>query len=832
MAETSITRQRLGHLLLKFPYECLGLDLSGVARGKYIRVVLEHLWRLIRNPNSALNHRKRAQVILITLAFSATTAASGLGYVVYGLISRLRADSFNKRKPIMRRTRSQVMLDNGARVMYVPYEENVNNKKRILIRPKNDDMYEHDKFLFKYFGKNKVSQVFYSKFISQLSIIYRILVPKFTDRNSFLITFQIFFLIMRTWLSLFVARLDGQIVKDIISGKGKKFLVDLLCWFLIAFPASYTNSAIKFLQRKLSLNFRINLTRYIHDMYLDKRLAFYKLTFDSQASSSVIANIDNSITSDVTKFCDAICSVFANIAKPVIDLIFFSVYLRDNLGTIGIGGIFVNYFITGYILKRWTPPLGMLVSKRSAAEGDYYNYHLNLINNTEEIAFYHGTKVERTKVNALYDYLMDQMLLVDRVKINYNILEDYVLKYTWSALGYIFASIPIVVTTITTGVNNEEVNMREFIVNKRLMLSLADAGSRLMHSFKDIAQLTGYTNRIFTLLAVLHRVHSADFNYGAIVDEDKDSKITSGPLTNTETVRGTVQRSFNGIRLENIDVIIPSKHGKEGTKLINKLRFQIPPVITLDNTNSDSQLNISQKLMFQSPGSSMLILGPNGCGKTSIQRIVAEIWPIYNKNGLLSVPGASELFCIPQKPYFIQGGTFREQIIYPMSADTFFDLGHRDKELVHVLGEVKLDYLLKRGKGWQYLDAVAEWKDVLSGGERQRMNFARIMFHKPRFAVLDEATNAISGDMEDYLFNLLKRYRFNFITISQRPSLIKYHDLALEIGGDESWRLQDLGTDEAITSIEKEIETLEDKLENVNTWEEERSALTKKLAHI
>ncbi|CAR22745.1 ATP-binding cassette long-chain fatty acid transporter PXA1 [Lachancea thermotolerans CBS 6340] len=830
MAETTITAQRLKELLVRLPHECIGIDLRGVARGKYAKVILKHLWWLVRNPDTSLNHRKRAQIIFITLAFSAASAASGVGYAIYTLISRLRARTFG-RTPVMRRTRSQVMLENGARVMYVPYEENATNKKRILISPKSDDMYEHDKFLFKYFGKNKISQVFYSKFISQLNIISRILVPKVTDQNSILLIFQIFFLVMRTWLSLFVARLDGQIVKDIISGNSRKFLVDLLCWFLIAFPASYTNSAIKYLQRKLSLNFRINLTRYIHDMYLDKRLAFYKLTFDNQASSSVIANIDNSITNDVTKFCDAICSVFANIAKPVIDLVFFSVYLRDNLGTVGIVGIFVNYFITGYTLKRWTPPLGRLVSQRSTAEGDYYNYHLNLINNNEEIAFYHGTKVERTKVNALYDHLMDQMLLVDRVKVNYNILEDYVLKYTWSALGYAFASIPIVIATFSSGVNNEDVNMREFIVNKRLMLSLADAGGRLMHSIKDIAQLTGYTNRIFILLSVLHRVHSNVYNYGATVEEGEDSSGHNS-LTSSDIVRGTLQRNFNGIRLENIDVVIPSKYGKDGTRLINKLSFQVPPVITLGNGNSDSNLNINKKLAFQGPGSSMLILGPNGSGKTSIQRIIAEIWPIYNKNGLLSIPPASDLFCVPQKPYFIQGGTFREQIIYPMSADQYFDMGYRDKELTHILGEVKLDYLLKRDKGWRYLDAVAEWKDVLSGGERQRINFARIMFHKPRFVVLDEATNAISADMEDYLFGLLKRYRFNFITISQRPSLIKYHDLALDISTDGTWRLQNLGTDEVITSIEKEIEMLENKLKNVNVWEGERAALMRKLAHI
>ncbi|SCU95985.1 LAMI_0F04698g1_1 [Lachancea mirantina] len=821
--------ERVRKIVLRLHQECLGLDLKDAVFKKYPGIVLKHLWHLIRSEGS-MNRRKRAQIILISLGFIGLTGISGVAYSVYSLLSKIRAGALNKR-PFMRRTRSQIMLDNGARVMYIPYGDDEENKKRVLIGPKDDDRYEHDKYLFKYFAKSNRSQLFYSRFVSQLSILYRILIPKLTDRNAFLLSFQIFFLIMRTWLSLFVARLDGQIVKDIISRNGRKFMLDLMCWFLIAFPASYTNSAIKFLQRKLSLNFRVNLTRYIHDMYLDNRLAFYKVTFDTQAASSVIANIDNSVANDVAKFCDAVCSVFANIAKPVIDLVFFSVYLRDNLGTLGILGIFVNYFVTGFFLKKLMPPLGKLVSKRSSAEGDYYNYHLNLIQNSEEIAFYQGTQVERGKVNVLYNNLMDQMLLVDRVKAKYNAIEDYVLKYTWSALGYVFASIPTVVATFTTGVNNEEVNMREFIVNKRLMLSLADAGSRLMHSIKDISQLTGYTNRIFVLLSVLHRVHAKQFAYGAITDEgdgldDKPSQRFD------DVLRGTVQRNFNGIRVENIDVIIPSKLGREGTKLINKLTFQIPPVIIPETATSDSQVSISQKIVFQGPGSSLLILGPNGCGKSSIQRIIAEIWPIYNKNGLLSIPSPSELFCVPQKPYFIQDGTLRDQLIYPMAGDDFFDQGHKDRELVQILQEVKLEYLLKRDRGWKYLDARADWKDVLSGGERQRVNFARIMFHKPRFAVLDEATNAISADMEDYLFNLLKRYRFNFITISQRPSLIKYHDFSLDINSDESWHLQMLGTDEAITSIEKEIEGLETNLQNVESWEKERSELVKRLAHI
>ena len=56
--------------------------------------------------------------------------------------------------------------------------------------------------------------------------------------------------------------------------------------------------------------------------------------------------------------------------------------------------------------------------------------------------------------------------------------------------------------------------MRQFITNKRLLLSLADAGSRLMYSIKDVNTLTGYTDRVFNLLTQLHRVHAPKFDYG------------------------------------------------------------------------------------------------------------------------------------------------------------------------------------------------------------------------------------------------------------------------------------------------------------------------------
>ena len=110
-----------------------------------------------------------------------------------------------------------------------------------------------------------------------------------------------------------------------------------------------------------------------------------------------------------------------------------------------------------------------------------------------------------------------------------------------------------------------------------------------------------------------------------------------------------------------------------------------------------------------------------------------------------------------------------------------------EKDLFYILERVNLAYLVEREGGW---DAINDWNDVLSGGEKQRMGMARLFYHLPQFAILDDCTSAVSVDVEDSLYSFAKELGLTLITVSHRLTLWAFHDFVLKFDEEGGWSFE------------------------------------------
>lgn len=109
------------------------------------------------------------------------------------------------------------------------------------------------------------------QFFHQIRELLKILIPSVRSDSFLLLITHLATLITRTFLSIYIAHLDGAIVKSLVQRSPRDFLRTISYFIAVAVPASFINSFIRFAESKLALALRTRLSRYAYDAYFRVR---------------------------------------------------------------------------------------------------------------------------------------------------------------------------------------------------------------------------------------------------------------------------------------------------------------------------------------------------------------------------------------------------------------------------------------------------------------------------------------------------------------------------------------------------------------------------------
>ena len=209
----------------------------------------------------------------------------------------------------------------------------------------------------------------------------------------------------------------------------------------------------------------------------------------------------------------------------------------------------------------------------------------------------------------------------------------------------------------------------------------------------------------------------------------------------------------------------------EGNVTLSHVKFSYQPGKKLIE---DFNLQVSQ-------GQRVAIVGPTGCGKTTIINLLMRFYDV--NDGSIQVDGTDirhitreslrSSYGMVLQDTWLKTGTVRENI-------TLGSEGYTDEQIIQAAKEAhSYSFIKKMPKG---LDTwITEDGAGMSQGQKQLLCITRVMLHVPAMLILDEATSSIDTRTEQKIQNAFAKLmegRTSFI-VAHRLSTIQNADIIL-----------------------------------------------------
>ena len=246
----------------------------------------------------------------------------------------------------------------------------------------------------------------------------------------------------------------------------------------------------------------------------------------------------------------------------------------------------------------------------------------------------------------------------------------------------------------------------------------------------------------------------------------------SGVVTEFQNALACAARLF--------ELIDQTPQSKDGTNVLENTRGNV----VLDNVSfsysKDRELIKDLNLSVE-PGQKIAIVGPTGCGKTTLINLLMRFYDV--DSGQIKVDGANintftraslrRSYGMVLQDTWLKTGTIRENIT----------LGKPDATMEQIIQAAKAAHshsFIKRLPNG-YDTVITEGGEGLSQGQRQLLCITRVMLSLPPMLILDEATSSIDTRTEIRIqkaFTQMMQGRTTFI-VAHRLSTIREADMIL-----------------------------------------------------
>ena len=270
----------------------------------------------------------------------------------------------------------------------------------------------------------------------------------------------------------------------------------------------------------------------------------------------------------------------------------------------------------------------------------------------------------------------------------------------------------------------------------------------------------------------------ASCTVGTILTFIQFSNQFAKPFNEISSCVPEIQTGFSSLKRIN-NVLNESNDVNDGKEKINEVIKKIE-FNHVDFGYSKDKLVIKDFNIEVKEGQKIAIVGPTGCGKTTIINLLLRFYDPsqgsisfdnLNTKDILKESLRSSFGMVLQDTW-IFSGTVRENIIY----------GKKDASEEEIIEATKkancYDFIMRLPNGFDtYIDDYSG----LSVGQKQLISIARVMLVNPKIMILDEATSNIDTRTEMKIsaaFNILMEGKTSFV-IAHRLSTIIHSDLIL-----------------------------------------------------